>query len=190
MQVGPFKTMYELLQTFKILGTKVIIWISWSVSYMRKSFIVIELLLKHCSPIFAFCGIHFVFFIQSFYVVLMSTLHVISMHFLYFSVCFLCLVGLRQANSVLIAYAGREGSGEPALPRSLAKTSAARSNKQWVKRNLQTESQIPGPSEWLGIRSLYCLVYNHIYWSFYYRNDLKFLDIQVWAKSVDKDQIV
>ena len=30
---------------------------------------------------------------------------------------------------------------------------AARSYKQWVKRNLQTESQIPGPSEWLGMRS-------------------------------------
>ena len=27
------------------------------------------------------------------------------------------------------------------------------SYKQWVKRNLQTESQIPGPSEWLGMRS-------------------------------------
>ena len=30
---------------------------------------------------------------------------------------------------------------------------AAHSYKQWVKRNLQTESQIPGPSEWLGMRS-------------------------------------
>ena len=46
-----------------------------------------------------------------------------------------------------------EGSGEPAHPRSLARTFAARSYKQWVKRNLQTESQIPGPSEWLGMRS-------------------------------------
>ena len=61
--------------------------------------------------------------------------------------------GPRQANSVLIAYASSEGSGEPAHPRSLARTSAARSYKQWVKRNLQTESQIPGPSEWLGMRS-------------------------------------
>ena len=26
-------------------------------------------------------------------------------------------------------------------------------HKQWVKRNLQTENQIPGPSEWLGMRS-------------------------------------
>ena len=37
--------------------------------------------------------------------------------------------------------------------RSLARTFAARSYKQWVKRNLQTENQIPGPSEWLGMRS-------------------------------------
>ena len=58
--------------------------------------------------------------------------------------------GPRQANLVLIAYASSEGSGEPAHPRSLARTSAARSYKQWVKRNLQTESQIPGPAEWQG----------------------------------------
>ena len=32
-------------------------------------------------------------------------------------------------------------------------TFAARSYKQWIKRNLQTESQICGPSEWLGMRS-------------------------------------
>ena len=37
--------------------------------------------------------------------------------------------------------------------RSLARTFAARSYRQWVKRNLQTESQIPGPSECLGMRS-------------------------------------
>ena len=61
--------------------------------------------------------------------------------------------GLRQANLVLIAYASSGGSGEPAHRRSLARTSAARSYKHWVKRNLQTESQIPGPSEWLGMRS-------------------------------------
>ena len=61
--------------------------------------------------------------------------------------------GPRQANLVLIAYASSEGSGEPAHPRSLARTFAARSYKQWVKRNLQTESQIPGPSEWLVMRS-------------------------------------
>ena len=40
------------------------------------------------------------------------------------------LFGPRQANLVLIAYASSEGSGEPAHPRSLARTSAARSNKQ------------------------------------------------------------
>ena len=62
------------------------------------------------------------------------------------------LLGPRQANLVLIAYASSEGSGEPAHPRSLARTFAARSYKQWIKRNLQTESQIRGPSEWLGMR--------------------------------------
>ena len=61
-------------------------------------------------------------------------------------------IGPRQANLVLIAYASSEGSGEPAHPRSLARTFAARSYKQWIKRNLQTESQIRGPSEWLGMR--------------------------------------
>ena len=61
--------------------------------------------------------------------------------------------GPRQANLLLIAYASSEGSGEPAHPRSLARTFAARSYRQWVKRNLQTESQIPGPSEWLDMRS-------------------------------------
>ena len=39
-------------------------------------------------------------------------------------------VGPHQANLVLIAYASSEGSGEPAHPRSLARTSAARSYKQ------------------------------------------------------------
>ena len=48
--------------------------------------------------------------------------------------------GPRQAYLVFIAYARSEGSGEPAHSRSLARTSAARSYKQWVKRNLQTES--------------------------------------------------
>ena len=61
--------------------------------------------------------------------------------------------GPSQANLVLIAYASSEGSGEPAHPRSPARTFAARSYKQWVKSNLQKESQIPGPSEWLGMRS-------------------------------------
>ena len=40
------------------------------------------------------------------------------------------LTGPRQANLVLIAYASSEGSGEPAHPRSLAKTFAARSYQQ------------------------------------------------------------
>ena len=61
--------------------------------------------------------------------------------------------GQRQANLVLIAYASSEGSGEPAHLPSLARTFAARSYKQWVKRNHQTESQVPGSSEWLGMRS-------------------------------------
>ena len=61
--------------------------------------------------------------------------------------------GPHQANLVLIACASSKGSGEPAHPRRLTRTSAARSYKQWVKRNLQTESQIPGPSQWLGMRS-------------------------------------
>ena len=61
--------------------------------------------------------------------------------------------GPRQANLVLITYACSEGSGEPAHPRSLARTITARSYKQWIKRNLQTENQIPGPSEWLDMRS-------------------------------------
>ena len=66
------------------------------------------------------------------------------------------LIGPRQANLVLIVYASSEGSGEPAHPCSLARTFAARSYKQWIKRNLQTETQIPGPSEWLGMRSWIC----------------------------------
>ena len=40
------------------------------------------------------------------------------------------LYGPRQANLLLIAYASSEGSGEPAHPRSLARTFAARSYKQ------------------------------------------------------------
>ena len=63
------------------------------------------------------------------------------------------IYGPRQANLVLTAYASSEGSGEPAHARSLARIFAARSYKQWVKRNRQTESQIPGPSECLGMRS-------------------------------------
>ena len=40
------------------------------------------------------------------------------------------IIGPRQANLVLIAYAISEGSGEPAHPRRLARTFAARSYKQ------------------------------------------------------------
>ena len=58
-----------------------------------------------------------------------------------------------STNLVLIACASSKGSGKPAHPRSLARTSAARSYKQWVKKNLHTESQIPGLSGWLGMRS-------------------------------------
>ena len=36
------------------------------------------------------------------------------------------IIGPRQANLVLIAYASSEGSGEPAHPGSLARTFAAR----------------------------------------------------------------
>ena len=39
------------------------------------------------------------------------------------------LYGPRQANLVIIACASSEGSGEPAHPRSLARTFAARSYK-------------------------------------------------------------
>ena len=39
------------------------------------------------------------------------------------------IYGPRQANLVPLAYASREGSREPAHPRSLARTSAARSYK-------------------------------------------------------------
>ena len=72
----------------------------------------------------------------------------------YLNVSVLLLNEPRQANLVLIGYARSEGSGEPAHPRSLARTSAARSYKQWVMSNHeQTESQIPSHSEWLGMRS-------------------------------------
>ena len=63
------------------------------------------------------------------------------------------LHGPRQANLILIADVSSEGTGEPAHPCSLTRTFAACAYKLWVKRNLQTESQIPGPSEWLGMRS-------------------------------------
>ena len=58
------------------------------------------------------------------------------------------IYGPHQANLVLIAWAAKVQAS-----RSLTRISANRSYKQWVKRNLQTESQIPGPVEWLGMRS-------------------------------------
>ena len=51
---------------------------------------------------------------------------------------------MRAAN-VQASLRIRAVSPEPPL---LAHTSS-----EWVKRNLQTESQIPGPSEWLGMHS-------------------------------------
>ena len=63
---------------------------------------------------------------------------------------FFLLNGPRQANLVLIAYASSEGSGEPAHPRSLARTFAARLQAV-SQEEPQTESQIPGLFEWLGM---------------------------------------
>ena len=53
--------------------------------------------------------------------------------------------GPRQANLVLIAYASSEGSGEPAHPRSLARTSAARSYKQWVRGTFRQKARSLAP---------------------------------------------
>ena len=55
---------------------------------------------------------------QTFYALILHLVHLYE------------IFGPRQANLVLIAYASSEGSGEPAHPRSLARTSAARSYKQ------------------------------------------------------------
>ena len=44
--------------------------------------------------------------------------------------CNLMIFGPRQANLVLTGYASSEGSGEPAHPRSLARTSTARSSSE------------------------------------------------------------
>ena len=90
--------------------------------------------------------------------------------------------GPRQANLVLIAYASSEGSGEPAHPCSLARTFAARSYKQWIKRNLQTESQIPAPSEWLGMRSKNLSWRNARRHKFVWRGSI----ISSWFRSEDK----
>ena len=61
---------------------------------------------------------------------------------------FVSSFGLRQANLVLIAYASSEGSGEPAHPRSLARTSAARSYKQSVKRIRQKARSLAPLNGW------------------------------------------
>ena len=89
-------------------------------------------------------------------------------------------IGPRQGNLVLIAYASSEGSGEPAHPRSLARTFAARSYKQWVKRNLQTESQIPGPAEWLGMRSWNLSWRNARRHKFAWRGPINWFDLYIW----------
>ena len=59
------------------------------------------------------------------------------------------MYGPGQANLVVTTYASSEGSGDPA-PRQNLSCSLKQAR---VKRNLQTESQIPGPSEWLGMSS-------------------------------------
>ena len=56
-------------------------------------------------------------------------------------------IGPRQANLVLIAYASSEGSGEPAHPRSLARTSAARSYKL-IQAVSQEEPSDRKPDPW------------------------------------------
>ena len=51
---------------------------------------------------------------------------------------YVLLYGPREANLVLIAYASNEGSGEPAHPRSLARTSAARSYKRTFRQKARS----------------------------------------------------
>ena len=53
--------------------------------------------------------------------------------------------GPHQANLVHMAYASSEGSGEPAHPRSLARTSAARPYKRWVKRAFRQKARSLAP---------------------------------------------
>ena len=53
--------------------------------------------------------------------------------------------GPRQANLILTAYASNDGSGESAHPRSLARTSAARSNKQGVGEEPSGRKPYPWP---------------------------------------------
>ena len=89
--------------------------------------------------------------------------------------------GPRQANLVLIAYASSEGSGEPAHPRSLARTFATRSYKQWVKRNLQSENQMSGPSECLGMAVKICRRHKFAWRGSYIdQADLEYKKYSVW----------
>ena len=100
------------------------------------------------------------------------------------------IIGPRQANLVLIAYASSEGSGEPAHPCSLARTFAPRLYKQWIKRNLQTESQIPGPSEWLGMRSWNLSWRNARRHKFAWRGSIVNLKVIIssrWVVDIDED---
>ena len=62
---------------------------------------------------------------------------------IYFKIQYI-VFGPCQANLVLMAYASSEGSGEPAHPRSLARTSAAHSYKQWVKRKARSLAPLNG----------------------------------------------
>ena len=52
-------------------------------------------------------------------------------------------IGPRQPNLVLIAYASSEGSGEPAHPRSLARTFAARIGDKYQIRLTRSNSSFP-----------------------------------------------
>ena len=58
---------------------------------------------------------------------LINVVHSINTEYTLPEKCENRIYGPRQANLVFIAYASSEGSGEPAHPRSLARTFAARS---------------------------------------------------------------
>ena len=68
--------------------------------------------------------------------------------FIRFRISALFIPGPRQANLVIIAYANSEGSGEPAHSRSLARTSAARSYKQFAHLFQQSIDTGENPKEW------------------------------------------
>ena len=55
------------------------------------------------------------------------------------------LNGPRQANLVLIAYASSEGSGEPAHPRSLARTFAARHTRSESRGTFRQKARSLAP---------------------------------------------